>query len=173
MNYVLLAAMGLVGGLLYAYKTDTALVDNALIATGIAADNSNTSSSDETIAARNNNPLNIRATSDKWQGLATPPTRDGFFNFISVEYCYRAAKIIILSSYASRGIVTLSEVISSWAPSFENNTGNYIYFVSNKSGIAKNERITQNNIAKLLYAMTIIESGHAQSMSVIEKGLNL
>jgi hypothetical protein len=36
------------------------------------------SSSNQTIAVRNNNPLNIRETSDNWQGLSSPRASKGW-----------------------------------------------------------------------------------------------
>ena len=40
---------------------------------------------------RNNNPLNIRKNSTKWQGLSATQTDKSFFQFTSMAYGYRAA----------------------------------------------------------------------------------
>ena len=40
---------------------------------------------------RNNNPLNIRHSKDKWQGTATTQTDRSFVQFESMAYGYRAA----------------------------------------------------------------------------------
>lgn len=173
MKYVLLAIFGAIGGVYIAYRTGSAVIDNALIDTGLSDNESDVSSSDEVIAVKNNNPLNIRASSDNWVGTASPRSIDGFVNFTKPEYGYRAAARIILNSYAAQGATTLSQVINKWAPPSENSTNSYINFVVNKSGIAANAKITQDNIDDLFYAMTIIESGKAQPMSVIKAGLSL
>ena len=76
---------------------------------------------------RNNNPGNIELGDESWQG-AVPidqQTDDRFVQFISPEYGIRAmAKI--LDSYARRGIVTIADIISTWAPPNENDTSAYI-----------------------------------------------
>ena len=40
---------------------------------------------------RNNNPLNIRRNSTKWQGLAEEQKDKEFFTFVAPEWGYRAA----------------------------------------------------------------------------------
>ena len=40
---------------------------------------------------RNCNPLNIRISSEKWQGLRQKQTDKSFFQFESMAYGYRAA----------------------------------------------------------------------------------
>ena len=40
---------------------------------------------------RNNNPLNIRHSKDKWQGTATTQTDTAFVQLKSMAYGYRAA----------------------------------------------------------------------------------
>lgn len=125
------------------------------------------------IAVRQNNPLNIRTTNDAWQGLADPRSANGFFNFVSPEYGFRAARVIILNSYKKAGVTALAPIISRWAPPVENDTQNYIAFVVKKSGLKESTTITKDNIAKLLYAMAIIESGKTYGMDVIERSLSL
>mgnify|MGYP003533551919 FL=1 len=43
---------------------------------------------------RNNNPLNIRLSADKWQGMREEQTDKAFVQFKSMAYGYRAAWII-------------------------------------------------------------------------------
>ena len=40
---------------------------------------------------RNNNPLNIRCSADRWQGMATTQTDKSFVQFETMGYGYRAA----------------------------------------------------------------------------------
>lgn len=81
-----------------------------------------------------NNPLNIRHSSKfSWKGEVSH--FNGFCVFSSQWSCYRAA-LIILSKYKKRGLVTLKDIISTWAPSSENPTENYVSFISDKVCIA-------------------------------------
>ena len=81
---------------------------------------------------RNNNYLNIKKSANKWQGTRLPERNHPFVEFISPEWGYRAAFIIMAKTYRSRGIKTVSEIISAWAPSSENNTAMYIATVMAK-----------------------------------------
>ena len=67
---------------------------------------------------RNNNPLNIRLSADKWQGMREEQTDKAFVQFKSMAYGYRAAWII-LQSYYNRFYVrskpfTVRNIISRW-----------------------------------------------------------
>jgi len=44
---------------------------------------------------RNNNPLNIRKSADKWQGLSTLQEDKEFFQFETIEWGWRAAFVIL------------------------------------------------------------------------------
>ena len=81
---------------------------------------------------RNNNYLNIKKSASKWQGTRLPERNHPFVEFISPEWGYRAAFIIMAKTYRSRGIKTVSEIISAWAPGSENNTSMYIATVMAK-----------------------------------------
>ena len=120
---------------------------------------------------RNNNPLNIRKTGDQWQGAAINQNDKSFVVFTKPEWGYRAAARI-LRNYKNRGIDTLSEIISTWAPEHENNTAAYVSFVSKKTGISPNAVVTDLEYPALLDAMTIMENGsNPYSMDVIKKGI--
>lgn len=71
-----------------------------------------------------NNPFNIRTGGSRW--LGSDGSTAGFVNFISVEYCVRAAFIIVFRSYRNKRIRVVSDVIHRWAPPSENNTDKYI-----------------------------------------------
>ena len=78
-----------------------------------------------------NNPLNIRYSPfNTWKGQRGQ-TR-GFCNFSELKFCFRAALIIIRKSYFNRGLKSYEQIISSWAPSSENNTKSYICYICNK-----------------------------------------
>ena len=55
---------------------------------------------------RNNNPLNIRRSADRWEGASQEQTDNSFVQFKSLAYGYRAAWKILQSYYdrfASQG----------------------------------------------------------------------
>ena len=81
---------------------------------------------------RNNNYLNIKKSASKWQGTRLPERNHPFVEFVSPEWGYRAAFIIMAKTYRSRGIKTVSQIISAWAPGSENNTSMYIATVMAK-----------------------------------------
>lgn len=109
-----------------------------------------------------NNPLNIRHSErNKWLGEVGQ--FNGFCVFSSQYFCYRAACRILLS-YRKRGIVTLRQIISTWAPSSENNTNAYIRFLSDKLNLPSDVSIyslsfNTDFFANLLYYMSIFEIG--------------
>lgn len=77
---------------------------------------------------RNNNPLNIRKGS-QWKGLVRTPEEKHFCVFSSMLYGIRAA-LVLLRTYKYRyHCVTISQIISRWAPPSENDTNKYIDMV--------------------------------------------
>lgn len=109
-----------------------------------------------------NNPLNIRHSErNKWLGEVSH--FNGFCLFSSQYFCYRAACKILLS-YRKRGLVTLSQIISTWAPSSENNTKAYICYLSDKLNLPSDVSIytlscNKDFIVSLLYYMSVFEIG--------------
>lgn len=120
---------------------------------------------------RNNNPLNIEL-GDPWQGLAATQTDGRFAQFTDARYGYRAAARII-ASYRRRGVQTLAQIISTWAPSVENDTGAYIDSVARRAGLEPDEVVTDEQLPRLFEAMTWHENGQQPyTMSVIETGVS-
>ena len=94
----------------------------------------------ESRGIRNNNPLNIRRSKDKWQGLSTLQEDREFFQFVSMEYGWRAAFVILCRTYYGKyGLKTIRDIVSRWAPAKENNTEAYIRHVSDYTGISPNK----------------------------------
>lgn len=86
---------------------------------------------------RNCNPLNIKKTSIKWQGKieGSDPI---FESFKDCYYGYRAAFICLYKHYRN-GSNTVSLLINKWAPSSENQTCNYVEFVSSRVSLAPDQ----------------------------------
>lgn len=88
---------------------------------------------------RNNNPGNIRISSDMWKGLADPVQKTAFQQreksfcvFREPEWGLRAIAILLKNYKHIHGLVTPRSIISRWAPASDNNN-----VVSYSSALAK------------------------------------
>ena len=124
----------------------------------------------KTRGLRNNNPLNIRHSADRWQGARAEQTDKSFVQFESMAYGYRAAWKTLQSYYnrfrAQGKEFTVRNIIRRWAPPNENHTDAYINKVSELSGIGGDETLLPPEnvegyakLNKLMAAMTCIECG--------------
>lgn len=110
---------------------------------------------------RNNNPGNIEI-GDKWQGLSMG-NDSRFCTFRSMAFGYRAM-FKILISYSKRGIHTIDQIISTWAPKCENNTRAYVRMVCRTTGYESTKIIDINNeveMIKIVSAMSKVENGNS------------
>ena len=123
----------------------------------------------DSLAYRNCNPLNIRFDRNtNWMGSRLKGSQ-GFVVFAAFSFGYRAA-VMILRSYAKRGLKTVPQIIETWAPRSENNTVAYIKAVldnlserqSEPYTVTENTEIDLKNrelVVQLLLAMTRVEMG--------------
>lgn len=77
---------------------------------------------------RNNNPFNIKKSRHNWIGKieGVDPT---FETFVHIGYGLRAG-IKLLLTYIDRGYDTPRKIIARFAPTTENNTSNYLDFIT-------------------------------------------
>ena len=136
---------------------------------------------------RNNNPLNIRHSADRWQGARKEQTDKAFVQFESMAYGYRAAWKTLQSYYnrfCRQGqAFTVQNIIRRWAPPNENDTEAYIRTVLTLSGIGAQENLlppentdSYHRLSKLLAAMTVMENGirpHQVDTEAIYQGYKL
>ena len=119
---------------------------------------------------RNNNPLNIRRSADRWEGTATTQTDKNFVQFETMAYGYRAAWRLMQTYYRrlrrQKKRFTVENIIARWAPPNENDTTAYTRTVLMLSGLGGNENLLppQNvqgygRLARLMEAMTVMENG--------------
>jgi hypothetical protein len=108
---------------------------------------------------RNNNPGNIRKGTAPWLGLAPDQPDPNFCSFISPEYGIRAiAKI--MQTYKSRGVATIREAISRWAPTTENDTAAYVAAVCANCSVGADERVDLDEVMpELVKAIIQHENG--------------
>ena len=143
---------------------------------------------------RNNNPLNIRLSSDKWQGqINVKENIDGnsslsseraggeavFCQFSSMEYGWRAAFVILCKTYYGKyKLRTIRDIVSRWAPAKENNTPAYIRHVSDYTGIGPDRDLGDpqthpTNWLLIGYAMAVMENGKTLPPIPMIKGFSL
>ena len=119
---------------------------------------------------RNNNPLNIRRSQDRWEGARMVQTDKAFVQFETLAYGYRAAWKVMESYWKYFHDLpkpfNVRGIISRWAPPTENDTDNYIRTVLSLTGLGGNENMTQPsrgmNFGRwelLIRAMTTMECG--------------
>lgn len=110
---------------------------------------------------RNNNPLNIRI-GNTWLGERPNPTDQEFEEFVTMEYGLRAAFIILRRYIRRYKKNTISSIVSTWAPSSENNTLKYIDRVTQMTHLSPDEPINyydRDTMCKLVAAMAQVECG--------------
>jgi hypothetical protein len=121
---------------------------------------------------RNNNPLNIRySAANNWQGQTG--TDGEYAIFDEPENGIRAAAKLLNRYITVYGLVSVSGIISRWAPATENNTQSYISAVSNKLEVLENEPILWPTQAQeLIKAMIHHENGvQPYSNETINEGI--
>ena len=111
------------------------------------------------LGLRSNNPGNIVKSSISWQGKIPCPGR--FECFESMFFGVRALAVNLQSYYFQRGLTTVSEIISRWAPPFENDTGAYIRFVAGRMGVDPNRPFewSRSNVTRLVSSIIDMENG--------------
>lgn len=110
---------------------------------------------------RNNNPGNIRRNAIRWEGMKARQTDSEFVQFTAPVYGFRAL-VRILKNYERRGLITVREIISTYAPSTENHTEKYIAFVSGRLQVSPDQELNlAQNLLSLIKAITAFEQGAA------------
>ena len=119
---------------------------------------------------RNNNPLNIRHSTDQWQGARAQQTDPSFVQFESMAYGYRAAWKVLETywhHFTNHGLAfNVRSIIGRWAPPKENDTESYIRTVLLITGLGGLENLPQpsrrndeERLMRLIGAMTCVECG--------------
>lgn len=111
---------------------------------------------------RNNNPGNIRASGDAWQG-ATGKDSGDYLQFETPEMGLCAMAINLKNQQAKNGLNTVQDIITKYAPPEDNNpTGKYIMTVANSLGVKPDEKINLQDpetLATMMQAIIKVENG--------------
>ena len=122
------------------------------------------------------NPCNIRRSADKWQGLAEEQTDPDFFTFTAMKWGYRAALRTLQTYQRKYACLSVSDFISRWAPSNENNTASYIATVCKRTGWTADQVIDvedEDDMVALAAAMSYVENGVSANLEDIREGWEL
>lgn len=122
-----------------------------------------------------NNPFNIRANaSNKWTGKTTK-TGAAFESFDKLENGVRAGIKILKTYFEKYNLHTVKDIISRFAPNNENDTENYINFVSKQVGVTPDQHLTgdKETMRKLSKAICKMENGYNLTDQDYEAGFKL
>lgn len=109
---------------------------------GFGEESSGLPSGDLKRGERNNNPGNLNYVGQAGASLEKPGGR-----FAKFETAYDGLKAMArqLMLYAQRGINSVEGIISTWAPSSENNTGAYVNAISSRLGVDPSAALNLQN----------------------------
>ena len=125
---------------------------------------------------RNCNPGNIRLTTDKWQGLRSIQTDKEFFQFTEMKWGYRALIRTLQNYRRIHGCYTITDFITRWAPSSENNTLAYIKSVCFQLGVPSvyvPDVDDRDTMCALAAAISKHENGVDANMTEVQDGWDL
>ena len=131
--------------------------------------------SGKNLGEKNNNPLNMRVSKDKFIGEIQPSgDPNGFKQFESYKYGFRAA-FRDINTKIKNGNDTISKIITKWAPPKDgNNTALYIEHVEKWSGINRNIKIeTIEQKLRMVQAMTRQEIGYTPTLAELKEAYKI
>ena len=122
---------------------------------------------------RNNNPLNIRHSADRWQGARIMQTDPDYVQYKDIKWGFRAAWKILdtycLTFKKEGKAYNVKNIIGRWAPPTENDTDAYVRAVVKLSGLGGNENMPRpkhywnfeevDKRVRLIRAMVCVENG--------------
>jgi hypothetical protein len=126
---------------------------------------------------RNNNPGNIRKSSEPWRGLLPDAvqTDPAFFRFSAPEWGIRAIAVILRTYQTKHGLKSVRALIHRWAPTVENDTEAYVAAVAKAVGVGPDEPIDlrdADDMRGMVLAIIRHENGQQPyDMAVINRGL--
>lgn len=128
------------------------------------------------------NPGNIRKTITFWKGEVFPGASAVWEEYKEDLYGDRAIAAILLDD-VKNGNDTIAKIISRYAPPSDNNpTAAYIKFVSDRTGIGKDEKLTTADfytpnsdplMRKVVKAMARFEQGNEPDQLQLQKGYTM
>ncbi len=171
--YFLLGSVAVVISFIIFHKMKKTTTTTAKVATS-------NQDKDLRIGQKNNNPTNIRPSSNKWIGETgvSNGASGKFVVFDSIENGYRAAIKLLWTYWDKHDCKTIRKIINRWAPSGvdNNHTTNYINFVSKDSGILPDKLLnfnTREDYDKIIVGMSQFESEMRPTKEQLNKAWEL
>ncbi len=123
---------------------------------------------------RNNNPLNIRKSLQKYVGEIQGEDRS-FKSFSTMAHGFRAAFVILRTYIRRYKLDTIEKIINRWAPPSENDTGAYVRFICTKTGRRPTDIIyfSPEDLIPIVMAMAYQENGQPIERNYAEEGWEL
>ena len=124
---------------------------------------------------QNKNPGNIRLNAETWKG-EIPGKDKSFKTFKSMAWGYRAIFVLLRTYINALGKDTIRKIISTYAPTSENDTSAYIFTVCEIANLEPDEKIYFSDEGKLVDIVAGIsyqENGIKPNMADIMEGLRL
>lgn len=122
---------------------------------------------------RNFNPGNIRQSDVAYTGEVEPSKDPAFKQFRTMSYGYRAMFVLLHTYSVKYHLKTLREMIERYAPPTENNTTEYVNFVSTRTKIADIQSVdtlNQRQMVSIVTAMARIENGSDPDIADVLEG---
>lgn len=89
-----------------------------------------------------NNPGNLEASADKWQGLADPPTQGKFFSFKTPVYGIRALAMTLIAAQDKHNLRTIAGIVPHYAPASDgNNVEAYVADLCRRTGFTADQEL--------------------------------
>ena len=131
-----------------------------------------------------NNPANIRTNPNVTFDYEINSPSSAFKSFSSLEANVRALRVILDHYVNSLGLTTLWQIIGRYAPASENDTANYVHYVSDHTGYNPNEDLEAvinsggEGLHAIIHSMLMIEQGSQwmttnMNDTIINNGINL
>lgn len=124
---------------------------------------------------RNNNAGNIRLSKTRYLGEVVPSSDNAFKQFKTMAWGYRAV-FVLLDSYFRKGLVTLRQMISRYAPPNENDTESYIRNVAQNAVVDPDAPLDVNDrnvMILVVAAISNVENGIPADIDDVVEGWEL
>lgn len=125
---------------------------------------------------RNFNPGNIRQSDVAYTGEVEPSKDPAFKQFRTMSYGYRAMFVLLHTYSVKYHLKTLREMIERYAPPVENDTIEYVNFVSSRAKVADISTVdtmNEHQMIPIVAAMARVENGSDPDMDEIRQGWDL
>lgn len=126
------------------------------------------------IGLQNNNIGNLRG-SDAWEGKIGMSATGGYVQFEDISWGIRAFLVNLYTQISKYGLDTPKKYLDKYAPSFENDTTNYIHKFTSDLGIGQNDKIPTDteSLRKIVRSQMEMELGHKYSDLITDEDIDL